>query len=463
MQDINNPLFFEKLLIKFLFMREDIRDVTLPYLKPEIFIDSNVKNIVKEIVDFHNIFGKFPKPGDLFLNIKSETSRNVLKEIGQIDSRRFLEENLVHNVELFIQKQLVMNVLGEATENLINGHVDKIDPQKLLEAKTFSFNTSIGLDVFEDDGEQFFNHLHDEAAFIPTGLLKFDKMLCGGFKRKALTMFVAGTNVGKTRIKCALTKNIIYQNNNVLFIPLEGTKEVIKERLLYNFLDMSRNDLKKLSLTDMKELFKKCLILLNSKIIIEEYPEHTLNANKLRLLLKNLKEKKKFIPDLIFLDYMGLVVPNMTTKDGGNQASNLKRASEEFHAVAKEFNIALVSSMQFNREGFESSDPAMSDISESFATLFTADEVILLIQTDDMLKENRQLWKKVKTRTGNKGMSGNLYINDEKQNMYELEAGQITDQEKQKNNKIIQEETDIIKKGILKTEESIFAKNFDFE
>lgn len=194
MQDVTNPLFFEKLLIKFLFLREDIREVTLPYLKPDIFVNAHVKEIVKEINKFHNTFNKFPKPGDILLNLKNDGTKNEFKEIGQIKSSDFLQENIVQNIEQFFQKQIVMNVLGEATENLINNKIDLIDPQKLLEAKTFSFNNSIGMDVFSDDGEQFYNQLHEEESFIPTGLKRFDNMMCGGFKRKALTMFLAGTN-----------------------------------------------------------------------------------------------------------------------------------------------------------------------------------------------------------------------------------------------------------------------------
>ncbi len=459
--NVSNPIQFEKILLKFLFKKESLRNKVLPFLKVELFND-NSDDIVKEIIAFSNDFGKFPSPRDLLLGTKDDRVKEKLTEIGNIVLADLDEGNLTKKVEQYFRTQLIFNEISQITIALEEGKLDEVDPQKLVEAKSFTFDDSIGLDIFEDDGTKFFEDLHNPETFIPTGFKKFDEMLCGGFKTKSLNLFIGGVNFGKTFFKCALSKQFLLQNQNVLFIPLEGTEEAIRDRIYYNLFDFTRKELMNLNLSDIKDLFIKVKDSIKNRLIIKEYPEHSFTANKLRLLLKELKDKRGYIPKVVMMDYMGLVSRNAIPKDGGKIDSNLKVASEEFHAVAKEFDIIMISSMQYNRKGFESSDPGMGDTSESFATMFTADEVFVLIQTDEMLKNSQYVYKKVKTRTGNKGFVGNIYANFEKQCLFELDQGQIHPNQIKKNNELIEKESTEILSILNKAEENKVNKNFEF-
>ena len=42
----------------------------------------------------------------------------------------------------------------------------------------------------------------------------------------------------------------------------------------------------------------------NGKLIVKEYPTATANVNHFRHLLEELKLKKKFKPDIVFIDYL---------------------------------------------------------------------------------------------------------------------------------------------------------------
>lgn len=225
-------------------------------------------------------------------------------------------------------------------------------------------------------------------------------------------------NTGKTLFKCSFAKQCLERDQNVLFLTLEMPESKIRDRIVCNLMDKSKSDLMKMSESELIQRYSAMKKRLKQRLIIKEYGEHELTASKLQVYLKELDEKLKFKPDIVFLDYLGLVSANVVTRDA-NGASQLKRASEEFHAVAKKFNFALVSSMQFNRQGFKSKDPNMDDISESFATLFTADEVLLINQTSEMHASRRYNYKKVKSRTPGKGLSGNFFVDYDKMRLFE--------------------------------------------
>lgn len=452
--EINDPEI-EKIFIKILFSSQwvDVRNKIVPYLHPEIFQDEKNKAIIKEIVDFNSKYNNFPKPSDMMLNIESESVKEVFRQIGQIPLKEYNRENLINKIQLFCRVRKTWNELFEAVELVKDNKIDELDPQKIAEAKAFSFDTSIGLQLFKDDGQTFFNRLHDEAVYIATGLKQFDQMMNGGFKKKTFNMFIAGTNVGKTLFKSAIAKQCLLQNYSVLFIPLEGTEEDIEDRMMFNLLDKTQEELRAMDKGALKELIKKVANIVKTKLFIKRYNQHSFNASKLRVLLKDLKVRENFIPDIVFIDYMGLTIPNTITKESGNQAAMLKRASEEFHGVAKDEDFALVSSMQFNREGFKSSNPNMDDISESFGTLFTADEVILLMQTEEMRKNNKYIYKKVKARSKNKDFVGNINVDFEKQKLFEPNSAHQSELERKKMAKVVESESSEVQEMMEKVEQ----------
>jgi len=451
--DENNTSEFERILIRMLFAKPHVRDKVMPYMSVELFNDHSNKNIVKEIIDFNTKFNSFPKGADLLLNIQNEKVRESFKEIGKIDPSKYNEANLLDKIQLFFRKGLLWNELANNVELIKENKLDEVDPQKMMEAKAFSFEDSIGIELMDDDGERLYNRLHDEEIFVKTGLKQFDHMMNGGFKKKTFTMLIGGTNIGKTLFKCSLAKQCLLQNYNVLFIPLEGTEEDIEDRIMFNLLDKTQDELKAMEKGLLKDLISKTKNIVKNKLVIKRYNQHSFSASKFRLLLKELKQKKNFIPDIVFIDYLGLTIPNVVTKDGGNQASLLKRSSEEFHGVAKDENFALISSMQFNREGFKSSNPNMDDISESFGPLFTANAVILLMQTEEMQKENKYIYKKVKARSKNKGFVGNVSVDFAKQKLFEPDANHYSEVERKKIEQIVNQESSEVEEMMQKVEQ----------
>lgn len=409
----------ERVMISCLFndKRQKIGDKIRPILKKQIFDDRMCKNLVTKINNFCDKHSNFPNLADLQLAAEEPAELAFIKSIGETDPTTYTEDFLKERIREHVSQKLVVEEIIKWREAVVNPKLlGSLDPNHLIKAQNFSFDDAIGLDIMSDDGSQLFEDIHTEEIFIKTSFPQFNRIMAGGFQKQAVTMFIAGTNVGKTAWKCAFATDALRCGYNVLFVTLEQPDKKIKDRIVVNFMDMSKEELKKLSKAEMVRRYSEAKKRLGHNLFIKGYGEHELNSQKFRLYLKELREKQSFVPDIVFLDYLGLAAPQNVT---ANQAYNLKRASEEFHAVAKEFDFALVTSMQFNREGFKKDKPEMEDIGESFATLFTMDDVILISQDEEMLLSRRYLYRKMKSRNPGKGMSGNFSVDYDKMRLYE--------------------------------------------
>ncbi|MGO7668203.1 replicative helicase, partial [Rhizobium ruizarguesonis] len=87
-------------------------------------------------------------------------------------------------------------------------------------------------------------------------------------------------------------------------ITCEMAEERIAERIDANFLDVNLDELKDLSKTVYEKKIESAAAGVKGKLIIKEYPTGVANANHFRFPLDELKLKKKFKPDIIFIDYL---------------------------------------------------------------------------------------------------------------------------------------------------------------
>jgi hypothetical protein len=120
----------------------------------------------------------------------------------------------------------------------------------------------------------------------------------------------------------------------------------------------------------------------------------------IRHLLDELKLKKKFVPDIIYIDYLNICTSSRI--QSGNGLSNtyvlVKSIAEELRGLSVEHGAPIVTATQTNREGYDSSDPGLTDTSESFGLPATADLMFVLIQTEALEKQNLYMVKQLKNR-----------------------------------------------------------------
>jgi hypothetical protein len=208
------------------------------------------------------------------------------------------------------------------------------------------------------------------------------------------------TGVGKSLAMCHLAAAALAQGRNVLYITMEMSEERIAERIDANLFDTNIDQLIKLSKDTFTNKVKKISEKTHGKLIIKEYPTAAAHTGHFRALLNELKMKKNFAPDIIYIDYLNICASSrMKGLSGGvNTYSLIKSIAEEIRGLAVEFNVPIWSATQLTRSGFGNSDVEITDTSESFGLPATCDLMIALISTEQLEKMNQLMVKQLKNR-----------------------------------------------------------------
>lgn len=393
-----DELFFEQVIIKLLFNNEMIRNKVLPYLTIELFEDFNSKEIVKKIMEYGEQYNKFPSVADMRLFLEIESVYTNLVEYINIDDSEFTPEFLIDQIEEFIRGRLIHNTIIETVGHLKENNQDGItaSPDILRDSICFSFKDPEGISVLEDI-DDFYKFLMSKDNVIPSNIKTLDNILNGGFHEKSLSLFMGEPGMGKSLVMCSLATNFLLQNKNVLYISLELSQYKIAERIYANIFDVPVNDLKMVPKTKIDELYAQCRGRVESNLVVKEYSPYSLTAGGIRNMLKDLEGKKKFKPDVILIDYLGLM-KSVFNRKGDNEYSELKRITQECRGIGVDFGIPVISAMQTNREAFGKVDVGMGNVSDSIGTVQGADILISITQNDEFKKMGKYFWTILKNR-----------------------------------------------------------------
>lgn len=564
---MSDIVFFENVLIKFLFTDEKIRDKAIPFLVPELFEDHKNIQLIKSILKLNEKLERFPTVSEMRLDLDKEDVYKRLMEIMGSDVSEYKTDFLLEAIEEYIREKLIHNVNIDIAMKLSNDKVDEIkeSPDKLREAIAFSFDSKIGLDFLEEE-ERLYNFLHDKDRVVQTGIKELNKIIEGGWHEKSLSLFMAecvaedtlvdvrykvkkdkdwkylttniyriqhmlndyeievnspdgyvkvneyvekgrkrlykikigrrelfaskfhffetdkewktvsylmehigeckilcedgkfkdyeiedinvygnvvdlsvnhknhryytnglsshNTNMGKSLIMASAAVDSILNNKNVLYITCEMSENKISERVMSNLFDISIGDLRLLTKEKFHKKFESIKKQLKNKLVIKEYPPRAINSNHIRNLLKELKVRKKFHPDIIFVDYLGIMNPTTRNK-GDNTYLEIKRISEEVRALAVDMGIPIVSAVQSGRQSFGSAEIDLKDISDSIGIAATADVIIGVTQSEELRNLGKYNWIILKNRYGLNKKKVSVCVDYYKMRVYDDEEAEV--------------------------------------
>ena len=270
-------------------------------------------------------------------------------------------------------------------------------PSILQDALAVSFDEHIGHDYIEQSSDRYeFYHRKEEK--IPFDLEKFNFITKGGLPNKTLNIALAGTGVGKSLFMCHMAGSALTQGYNVLYITCEMAEEKIAERIDANLLNVNVKDITELPEVLFNSKVNEISRKTQGKLIIKEYPTASAHAGHFKALLSDLKLKKDFTPDLIFVDYLNICASVRYKGAVVNSYTYVKAIAEELRGLAVESNVPIISATQTTRSGFGNSDPDLTDTSESFGLPATADFMFALISTEELEQQGRILVKQLKNR-----------------------------------------------------------------
>jgi archaellum biogenesis ATPase FlaH len=328
---------------------------------------------------------------------------NASRLISEINEKSDIDtEYLIRESEKWCREKAIYNAIMDSITIIDGKDKERSEgaiPEILSDALGVSFDQAIGHDYIDNSDERFdfYNKKEDR---IPFDLDYFNKITKGGLPNKTLNIALAGTGVGKSLFMCHCAASVLEQGKNVLYITMEMAEERIAERIDANMMNLPIEQLSSLPKNVFNDKIGKIAKSSIGKLIIKEYPTGAAHTGHFRALLNELKLKKNFRPDMIYIDYLNICASSRMRGLGGsiNSYSYIKAIAEELRGLAVEFNVPIVSATQTTRSGYSNTDLGLEDTSESFGLPATADLMFALISTEELEELGQLMVKQLKNR-----------------------------------------------------------------
>lgn len=398
----------ETTILRHLLHNDAFARKVIPFLKPEYFATSSERMMFERTAAFMMKYNSLPSSEALRIEFDNASMmegehRNVKEFLDEISPvpEKISEDWLRDETEKFCQDRAIFNAISQSIQ-ILDGKDKNLTkealPDILKAALSVSFDNHIGHDFLEDSEERYdFYHRVEEK--VPFDLDYFNKITRGGLSKKSLNILLAGTGVGKTLAMCHFAAANLMAGKNVLYITMEMAEEKIAQRIDANLLNVMLDELEQLPKDAYDKKVDRVKRKTLGKLIIKEYPTASAHVGHFRHLLNELHLKRDFVPDIIYIDYLNICMSSRI-KQGNNVNSYtyIKSIAEELRGLAVEKNVPVVSATQTTRSGYDSSDPGLTDTSESFGLPATADFMVVLIANEDLNELNQIMVKQLKNR-----------------------------------------------------------------
>tara|TARA_B100000575_G_scaffold289325_1_gene290915 strand:- start:1459 stop:2163 length:705 start_codon:yes stop_codon:yes gene_type:complete len=210
---------------------------------------------------------------------------------------------------------------------------------------------------------------------------------------------------------------------------MEMAEERIAERIDANLLDVPVDQLENLSKQMLITKVDNIASSTNGKLIIKEYPTGSAHTGHFRALLNELKLKRNFIPEIVFVDYLNICASSRMKGMGGsiNSYTYIKAIAEELRGLAVEYDLPIVSATQTTRSGYSSSDPGLEDTSESFGLPATADLMFALVSNEELDQLGQILVKQLKNRYNDPSLHKRFVVGVDRSKMRLFDSNNATE------------------------------------
>ena len=434
----------EQTVLKNLVTNDQYARKVAAFVQPDYF-DGVYRSLFKEFTKFIAKYNKLPTmeafkieidEGDRMSDEQYRHAMEILPNLFQKEENTNLDW-LVDRTESWCQDRAVFNAVMESI-NIIEGKHKTLSkgsiPDVLTKALAVTFDTNIGHDYLENVDSRY-NFYHEKEERLPFDLEYFNSITKGGMPNKTLNIALAGTGVGKSLFMCHCAGANLSQGKNVLYVTMEMAEERIAERIDANLLNVPIDQLENLSLDMFRDRVGEISRKTQGKLIVKEYPTGQANASHFRALLNELKLKKNFVPDIIYIDYLNICASSRMKSMGGaiNSYTYIKSIAEELRGLAVEFDLPIVSATQTTRSGYSNDDVGLEDTSESFGLPATADFMFALISNQELQAQGKMLVKQLKNRYNDPTYNARFVVGVDRSKMRLYDCDQSSEKEEEDN------------------------------
>jgi len=347
----------------------DVNYFQFPYLKLIAF----------EYFQYHNKYKEFPS-FELLLNILKDKLKSDKDSLLREQIKSFLvkvkdNEDLgdlgyVKDKSLdFCKKVGLQKALEQSVDLLETEKYEKI-VDLIKNAITAGNSNTPGLDLFSDVDARYSETFRKTVA---TGVMELDqrKILNGGLGAGELGVVIAPTGAGKTHVLVHLGAQALKQCKNVLYYSYELNERAIGVRFDSHLLEINSTDC-----YEQRERIKK-FYEENSenlgRLKVKYYPTGSATVNTIRSHVEKLGVQEKFRPDLIIIDYAGIM---RSTEKYELLRLELKKVYEELRSLANELDVPIWTASQSNKEGADKDVVDLTNMAEAYGQAHVADFIL---------------------------------------------------------------------------------------
>jgi len=400
----------ETTVLSNLVFNEDYFRKVYPYIKKDYFEDNNIKKVFETYSSYVDEYREPPSIEVLKLTLdkskdmNEDTYKKVLETVDTLKRDPDTDQDwLVAETEKFCQDRDLYNAIRKAIL-VVDGSDKEFSkdglPSLLQDSLAISFDTSVGHDFLEDY-ESRYDFYHKKEERIPFDIDLLNKITKGGLPRKSMTVLLATTGGGKSLVKCHMAANAMMAGKNVVYITMEMAEERISERIDANLLNVTIDEVSEMPRDVYDKRMNRIKGKATGKLVVKEFPTGSAHVGHFRHLLTELRMKKNFKPDIIMIDYLNICASaRVKGAAAANSYTLVKSIAEEVRGLAMEYNCAVVTSSQFNRDGYGNTDVDLTNTSESMGITHTADCILGLITTEELDSLGQLMLKQLKNRWG---------------------------------------------------------------
>ena len=399
---------FETVILSNLIFREEYTRKVIAFLETDYFTDKADKIVLTHIKEFINKYKISPTLESLAINItNSNLSEPVMVEVMTLLNEFKPDDNSVEwlfdETETFCKNKALYNAIYKSIE-IMNGEEKAIDkngiPSLLSDALGISFSSNLGHNYWKDS-EAHWDKINSFEAKQPMSSALMNKFTAGGIPTGdgSLNCICSPINCGKSIHLIQQAADWIIAGKDVLFISMEMSEAMVRERIDTNIMQMSFGDIKTLGktayLSKLNDIRKKTL----GNLYVKEYPTGTAHTGHFRHLIQELKIKEGFVPAMVCVDYL-TICASATLPHSSKSNSNtfFTSVAENLRALAQELKIPFWTALQLDRVSQGASDAGMGNVALAIGIAATADFMFISMSTPELESMKQVIWKIIKNR-----------------------------------------------------------------
>lgn len=399
----------QQLLIQYMLSETTIFQRSRNILKASYF-DSELKEVVAFILSHAEKFNATPTVAQ----IKAETGVS-LSNIDRVKEQDV--DYALTNLEAFCQRSAVVEAVQAAPDYIQEGNRGKV-LELVKAALEVGLQKDLGTAYFENPRERL--ERMKIKSLVPTGWYDIDRKLYGGLNRGELTIFTAGSGMGKSLflqnlclnwIEGAKKRNFddteeIWPILNVIYITLELSEDLTSKRIDSMITGIDARDI--FRRIDDVELKVRLKSKKSAHLQIKYMPPGS-TCNDIGAYLKEYEIQNGKRIDALVVDYLDLLHPNAKAINVGDLFIKDKFVTEELRAMASDMDVLCVTASQLNRSAVDESDHNQAMIAGGISKIQTADNVLSIYASPGMKERGEYMIQFLKTRSSS-GVGSKVYV-----------------------------------------------------